>query len=222
MTRDEVCAAAPRVIRYHKRFKNLFGRREAQEHSFLYLKGLMSDQECKSVEPMALRFARSPGGGPAMQNEVVAMQGFITDSPWEAGDVFTEIQAVFAGEFVPTTQQWPIGTVGVIDESGYVKAGSQSVGVARQWCGRLGKAANCQVGVFLVGVTPGGTASGRAVVPHRGVDSGPTAAKKTRVPRGVKFQSKPQIAAEMIRRALATGKVHFDWITADEPLRRQW
>lgn len=73
--------------------------------------------------------------------------------------MFQEIQAVFTEELVPTTAQWPLGTVGVIDESGFEKAGTESVGVARQWCGRLGKTENCQVGVFLIGVTPGGVAA---------------------------------------------------------------
>jgi SRSO17 transposase len=216
MTRDEVRAAAKRVTQWHERFAGLFGRRESQAHSLVYLKGLLSDQKRKSVEPIALRFARGRHGARATQKEVVAMQGFLSASPWEAADVFGEIQAVFAEEFVPSTRQWSIGTVGVIDESGFVKAGSESVGVAVQWCGRLGKTQNCQVGVFLTGVTPTGTAlldaqlflSEEWIADRR-------RRQKTRVPRGVKFQSKPQIAAAMIRRTLAAGKVHFDWLTAD-------
>ena len=137
-------------------FSGLFGRKESREHSLLYLKGLLSNLERKSVEPIALPFSRSPHDGPATQNEVVALQGFVTASPWEAGDVFAEIQAMFAEELLPSVSQWSIGTVGVIDESGFVKAGTESVGVANQWCGRVGKTTNCQVGVFLVGVTPAG------------------------------------------------------------------
>jgi SRSO17 transposase len=148
---------------------------------------------------------------------VVALQGFITHSPWEVSDVFREIQAVFAEELMPTAGQGPLGTVGVIDESGFVKAGTESVGVAQQWCGRLGKTANCQVGVFLTGVTPGGAAFLDAqlfLTEERAADKAHR--KKTRVPKEVKFQTKPQIAAEMIRRTLAAGKVQFAWITADE------
>ena len=128
-------------------------------HSLVYLKGLLSNLERKSVEPIALQFSRRPDGGAATQNEVVALQGFVTSSPWEAGNVFAEIQAVFAEELVPSTSQWSIGTVGVIDESGFVKAGTESVGVANQWCGRVGKTTNCQVGVFLTGVTPAGVSA---------------------------------------------------------------
>ncbi len=217
MTRDEVRAAARRVTRWHERFAPLFGRKEAEEHSRVYVKGLMSDQPRKSIEPIALQFARGPGGAAATQNEVVALQSFITESPWEVAEVFAEIQAVFAEELMPTSAQWDIGTVGVIDESGFVKAGRESVGVDQQWCGRLGKTANCQVGVFLTGITPGGTALLDAqlfLTKEWAADK--ARRKKTRVPKDVKFQSKPQIAAEMLRRTLATGKVQFDWITADE------
>jgi SRSO17 transposase len=217
MTRDEVRAAARKMARWHERFAPLFGRREAQEHSGVYLKGLLSEQPRKSVEPMALQFARAGDGSKATQNEVVALQGFITESPWEVAEVFQEIQAVFAEELMPTAVEWSIGTVGVIDESSFVKAGTESVGVARQWCGRLGNAANCQVGVFLTGVTPGGAAilDGQLFLTEEWV-ADKARRKKTHVPKEVKFQSKPQIAAEMIRRVLAAGKVHFDWITADE------
>lgn len=73
MTRDEVRAAAKRVERCHERFAGLFGRREPQRHSLDYLKGLMSQQPRKSVEPMALQFARGPQGAAASQNQVVAL-----------------------------------------------------------------------------------------------------------------------------------------------------
>ncbi len=217
MTRDEVRASAARVVRWHRRFAPLFGRREAQEHSLDYLKGLFSDQPRKSVEPIALPFARSPNGEPATQKEVVAMQNFISVSPWEAGDIFREIQAVFAEEMEPSCQQWSLGTVGVIDESGFVKQPAESVGVDRQWCGRLGKTANCPVGVYLVGVTPAGTAmlDAQLFLPEDRAKDG-VHRKKTRVPKEVPFQSKPQIAATITRRTQAAGKVRFDWMYVEE------
>ena len=208
MTRDEVRTAAKRVVQWHQRFVGLFGRKEPQRHSLVYLKGLMSEQKRKSVEPIALQFARRRNGAAATQNEVVALQGFLTQSPWEASDVFREIQAVFAEELVPTTAQWSLGTVGVIDESGFEKAGTESVGVARQYCGRLGKTENCQVGVFLVGVTPGGaTALDAELFLTEEWAADRKRRKKTSVPKEIKFQTKPQIAAEMIRRTRAAGKV---------------
>ena len=96
MTRDKVRAAARRVTQWHERFADLFGRKELQGHSLVYLKGLISQQKRKSVEPIALQFGRGLNGVAATQNEVVALQGFLTQSPWEASDVFQEIQAVFA------------------------------------------------------------------------------------------------------------------------------
>lgn len=217
MTRDEMRAAARELARWHERFAPLFGRKEAREHSRVYVKGLLSNQARKNIEAIALQFARSPQGDPAAQKEVVALQGFITQSPWKVTDVFSEIQAVFAEELMPTAAECAIGTVGVIDESGFEKAGTESVGVAQQWCGHLGKTANCQVGVFLLGVTPGGTAllDAQLFLTQEWI-ADKRRREKTRVPKAVKFQTKPQIAAEMIRRTLAAGHVRFDWITADE------
>lgn len=217
MTRDEVRAATARVVQWHERFAGLFGRKEAREHSLTYVKGLLSDQPRKSIEPLALRGVRSRTGGPATENEVVAMQGFITNSPWEAGDVFGEIQAVFAEELRPTTAAWALGTVGVIDESAFAKQGPESVGVDRQWCGRLGKTDNCQVGVYLVGVVPGGSAmlDAQLFLPESWVKDR-RRRRRTRVPAAIRYQTKPMIAATMIQRTLAAGKVHLDWIVGDD------
>ena len=217
MTRDEVRAAAERLVQWHQRFAGLFGRKEARTHSLTYLYGLLSDQTRKSVEPIALRFARSRSGGPATQNEVVAMQEFVTASPWEAGDVFREIQTVFTEELAAPPTADEVGTVGVIDESGFVKAGSESVGVAPQYCGRWGQTMNCQVGVFLVGVAPRGVAllDAQLYLLQEWVDDR-RRREKTHVPSNLCFQTKPQIAIELLRRTLDAGQVHFDWITADE------
>ncbi|MBN2577695.1 MAG: transposase [Pirellulales bacterium] len=114
MTRDEVRAAARRVVEWHGRFSGLFGRKESQAHSLQYIKELLSNLERKSVEPIALQFSRDPHGGAATQNEVVALQGFLSNSPWEAGAVFAEIQSVFAEELVPSTTQWPLGAVAIL------------------------------------------------------------------------------------------------------------
>src|SRR5207302_6390785 len=89
---------------------------------------------------------------------VSAMQKFVNIAPWDHDDIQAEVQAVFAEELVPTAAGSPVGVVGVVDESGFSKKGDHSAGVARQHNGRLGKEDNCQVGVFLVGVTPGGAA----------------------------------------------------------------
>src|SRR4029077_6128196 len=105
-----------------------------------------------------------------------------------------------AAAFAPSAAGSPIGTVGVIDESAFTKKGSHSAGVARQHNGRLGKEDNCQVGVFLLGVTP----ARQALLAHRLVLAGswgaaPREAKRRReavhIPEDVTFRTKPQIAA---------------------------
>jgi len=214
----ELRAAAGRLLKLHGRFAPCFGRRECREHSLGYLRGLLLAGGRKSVEPMALVF-----GGPSEdqaqieQSVVLAWQRFLTVSPWEAQDVQQEVQAVFNEEFVPTARQWSIGTVGVIDGSGFVKHGTASVGVQRQWCGRLGKKENCQVGVFLLGVTPAGTAllDHQLYLPKEWAED-TARRKKTRVPVEVMFQTKPQIAAALVARS----SVRFDWVTADEEFGR--
>ncbi len=214
----ELRAAAARLLKLHGRFAPLFGRRESQEHSLGYLRGLLLGKGRKSVEPMALMFGGPSENEPEIaQHVALAWQRFVTVSPWEALEVQQEIQAVFNEEFVPTACEWSIGTVGVIDGSGFVKHGTHSVGVERQWCGRLGKKENCQVGVFLLGVTPAGS----ALLDHQLYLPEAWAAdaerrKKTRVPPEITFQTKPQIAATLVARS----SVHFDWITADEEYGR--
>lgn len=217
MTTNKVRACARRLTEFHDRFASEFGRKEARTHSLVYLRGLLLGQGRKNVERIALRFADARDGGPPGQKEVVAMQEFLTLSPWEHSGVQREVQAVFAEEFVPSGSQWSIGTVGVVDESAFVKKGTESCGVKRQWCGRLGKKENCQVGVFLVGVTPAGTAllEHQLYLPRDWVGDRPLR-RKTRVPRDIEFKTKPEIAIERIRRVRANGHVHFDWITADE------
>src|SRR5262245_17839603 len=147
MTEDEVRAAAERLLDFHERFAPYFGKEQAQDHAYTYVKGLMVCPERKSIEPIALNV----GDG-----RVSALQKFIDIAPWDSEDVPAELQAVFAAELVPTAGSDPVGVVGVIDESAFSKKGDQSVGVARQHNGRLGKEDNCQVGVFLVGAAPGG------------------------------------------------------------------
>ncbi len=165
---------------------------------------------------MALAFGQAGDDG-IDQNQVLALQRFLTYSPWSAQDVQREVQAVFAERLMPSTANWPIGTVGVLDESGFVKKGNESVGVQRQYCGRVGKRENCQVGVFLVGVTPAGTAllEQQLYLPKCWASDGRRRAK-TAVPEELQFQTKPQIGIELLRRTQAHGLVHFDWLITDE------
>jgi SRSO17 transposase len=217
MATNRVRACAKKVTCFHQRFEPCFGRKEAKAHSLVYLRGLILGEGRKNVERIALRFCTARDGIPPSQNEVVALQESLTLSPWQARSVQEKIQDVFAEELVPSTAAWPLGTVGVVDESAFVKSGPESCGVARQWCGRLGKKENCQVGVYLIGVAPAGT----ALLDHglylpKAWAGDRARRRKTRVPAEVKFETKPEIASAQIRRTRAAGHVTFDWITADE------
>ena len=205
MTTSELRAAAGVLTSLHKRFAPFFGRKEAQAQSLVYLNGLLLSRERKSAEPMALVFGKPDADG-VSQNQVLNLQRFLSQSPWDYQDIQHEVQAVFAEQLVPSTANWSIGTVGVLDSSGFPKKGRESVGVQRQYCGRLGKKENCQVGVFLVGVTPAGS----ALLDHQlylpkvwaQIRSG---AKKFMYPR--RFAFKPS------RRSR--------WICSSEPKRRE-
>jgi len=216
MTQDEVRAAAQRLVQFHERFATLFGKEQAQDHAYIYVKGLMICPERKSIEPIALNV----GNG-----QVSALQKFINNAPWGHDDVQAEVQSVFADELVPTTVDSSIGTVGVIDESGFAKKGNHSAAVARQHNGRLGKEDNCQVGVFFVGVTPEGSAmlDHQLYLPESWCEDTEECRRrreKVQIPERVAFQTKPQIAAGLIRMTILLGVVTLDWITADEEYGR--
>lgn len=208
MTPVEVRAAASELYGLHQRFAPLFGREAAQGHAMTYVRGLLTHTGRKNSEAIALNIGGS---------EVRSLQEFVAGSPWESQGVQREIQSVFAEELVPSTLQWEVGTVGVLDESGFPKKGDQSVGVGRQWCGRLGKKDNCQVGVFMVGVTPAGCAllDHQLYLPkdwvldaQRRADAG--------VPRSVVFRTKQEIGLELHARIRAAGHVSLDWLVCDE------
>jgi SRSO17 transposase len=211
MTPDDVRAAAEQLVGFHERFAPLFGKEPAQDHAYTYLKGLMCCPERKSIEPIAL----CTGTG-----QVSGLQKFIAAAPWPYDDVQAEVQSLFADELVPSTASTPIGVVGVVDESAYAKKGTRSAGVARQHNGRLGKEDNCQVGVFLVGVTPDGVAllDHQLYLPGSWYEGDEAAARRVaaHIPEDLPFRTKPQIAAELIGSVAALGLVTLDWVTADE------
>jgi SRSO17 transposase len=220
MTTSEVRAAAAELVTLHSRFASLFGRKEAQAHSRVYLNGLLLGQGRKSAEPIALAFGE-PGGEGSGQSQVIALQRFLSSAPWDYWAVQREIQRAFADRLILANTEWPIGTVGIIDGSTFVKKGSESVGVKRQYCGRLGKVENCQAGVFLTGVTPAGTVllDHQLYLPQEWARD-KKRREKVHVPKEIRFQTQPQIAAEMLRRTQQAGLVRFDWVVADEGFGR--
>jgi SRSO17 transposase len=165
------------------------GRSERREGAALYVQGLLIPGERKSVEPMAERLG----------TDSQRLQQFLADSPWDEQDVWRAIRR----EVVPVME--PLAAW-IIDETGWLKQGKKSVGVAHQYCGAVGKQANCQVSVEVV-VSDGEIAApvaSRLYLPEKW--TGDAARRKAAgVPEQVGFQSKPAIALELIRQVLADG-----------------
>ena len=216
MTPDDVRVAAEQLVHFHERFAPLFGKEQARDHAYDYLKGLLVCPERKSVEPIAL----TVGHG-----DVSGLQKFIGAAPWLHDDVMAEAQALFADELAPSAVGTPVGVVGVVDESAFTKKGVHSAGVARQHNGRLGKQDNCQVGVFLVGVAPAGAAllDHQLFLPESWCEPTPEAKDRrdaAHIPEDVAFRTKPRIAAELVRNVAVLDQVALDWIVADSEYGR--
>ncbi len=212
MTPDDVRAAAEQLVQFHERFAPLFGKEQAQDHAYDYVKGLMICPERKSIEPIALLVGHG---------DVSGLQKFVNSAPWQYDDVQAEVQAAFDDDLVPSAKDSLAGVVGVIDESAFAKKGVHSAGVARQHNGRLGKEDNCQVGVFLVGVTPAGAAllDHRLYLPKPWCEDTPEARgrrEKAHIPEGITFQPKARIAAELVHNVAVLGQTALDWVVADE------
>jgi SRSO17 transposase len=127
---DEVL---PRLEAFMTPFVDTLVRREQAEHAVTFVRGLLSDLDHKNVESIAYRFGE----------QRLPLQWFIGTSDWDDEPLRDELVRDVAAELGD-----PDGVL-VFDPSAFPKSGRESVGVARQWCGRLGKVENCQVAVYL-------------------------------------------------------------------------
>ena len=129
MTTTPARALLRRLGQFLDGFSACFSRRPQRQAASRYLDGLLNDSERKSMQAMHGRLS-DPG-------QYQALQHFITDSPWDAERVWTQLRAAV-----------PVRTgILAIDDTGFPKQGTDSVGVQRQYCGALGKVGNCQVAV---------------------------------------------------------------------------
>ena len=187
---------------FHAYFAPLFGRRETREHSGHYLQALLVQSgERRNAENLSETVPGSARG----------MQRFLTDSPWDDEAIIGRLQ-----EYLGTRLEHPEG-VWVLDGSDFPKQGRKSAGVARQYCGRLGKVANCQAGMFLAYVSP----LGRALVDKRLYLPESWTSDKDRceaagVPEDRRgYRSKTELALEMVGRAQERGHLKAGWVAAD-------
>ena len=164
-----------------------------------YCRGLLLDGERKSVEPMAARLAPD-----RVQRMHESLHHFIAQSPWKDADMLRQVWAYV----LPAMQKNGPVTAWVVDETSLVKKGTHSVGVARQYSGRLGKKENCQVAVSLSVATATGSLpiAWRLYLPEEWA-SDLVRRKEVGVPPEVQFQTKPEIALAQIRQAVEDGVV---------------
>ena len=186
---------------YHARFAPLFFREEVRERSARYLRGLLSPVERKNGWQVAEAIGDPDPAG---------VQRLFYQAVWAADTVRDEFQ-----RFVVDTFGDPDAIL-VLDETGFLKKGTKSVGVQRQYSGTAGKVENCQLGVFLAYVTPRSHVllDRRLYLPKDWADD-PHRRHEAKVPEEVTFQTMPELGRAMLEHAGEQGVPHA-WVTADE------
>ena len=159
-----------------------------------YCTGLLLDGERKSVEPMAARLAPDH-----VQRMHESLHHFVAQAPWSDADMLRQVRSYV----LPAMQKQGPVTAWISDETSFVKKGRHSAGVARQYCGRLGKKENCQVAVSLSVATATGSLpmAWRLYLPEDWA-SDRVRRKEAGIPPEVQFQTKPEIALAQIRQAV--------------------
>ncbi len=204
LTPADVTALADDLATYHAEFADLYYRKEQAHWGLKYLQGLLLPLPRKSIQPMALALE---GGN------VQAMQQFIGQGLWQDAALLHK-----HWQLVEESLGEADGVI-IIDGSDFPKQGHDSVGVAPQWCGALGKVANCQAGVFAAYASRQGYTllDRRLFLPERWFTAEYQARReKCGVPEDLAFEAKPALALDMLRTLAADGHLRFRWVTADE------
>jgi SRSO17 transposase len=203
VTPEAVEGCADRLTGFLRRYLPKFYRAEHRSNATTVIRGLISGLERKTCEPIAIQagLPRKP------------IQFFVGSGKWDDEAVTAELRQHVREELAE-----PDGVV-VIDPSAFPKKGTESCGVDRQWCGRLGKVDNCQVGVFLAYAASAGYAplDRRLYLPEDWAGD-ERRREKCHVPPEVKFQEKWQITLDLLDRSLP-GLPH-GWITGDDDFGR--
>ena len=188
-----------RLEKYFERIGNVLGSDERRASFAVYAMGLFGDGDRKSMEPIAARACPDPEMVDAQHQR---LQHFATDSPWSDGDIRREATQYGLSTITKREEvsHW------IVDDTGFLKQGKHSVGVKRQYTGSAGKIANCQIGVSLTIATP---------TQHLPIDfelylprewtEDPDRRKEARIPNEVQFQTKPELALNMVVQAFEDG-----------------
>lgn len=200
---DTIRRCRQHLTRFIQRYLPCFYRDEQRQHAQIILQGKLTGLQRKTTEPIAIEADRKRR----------PLQHFVGAGRWDDDAVLTELRCHVTEELGDSAG------VLVLDPSAFPKKGTDSCGVARQWCGRLGKVDNCQAGVFLAYVAPRGQAlvDCRLFLPveqatdrrHR---------QKTYVPQEITFQEKWRIGLDLVR--TAGQELPHGWVVGDDEFGR--
>jgi SRSO17 transposase len=181
---EEAEGARERLHEFVRPFAEKLWRSEQKEHAREYVEGLVSDLETKNAESVA--YLHSIGRK--------TVQHFLGESGWDHEPMVEELARQVGAEIGE-----PDGVI-VFDPSAHPKSGSHSVGVKRQWCGRLGKRENCQVGVYMGYASRAGHTllDERLYLPEEWARDRKRR-KEAGVPKGVRFRTRHELALEMLK-----------------------
>jgi SRSO17 transposase len=185
----------------HERIGHRFVRSEARERVRRYLLGLLGKIERKNGWQMAEAIGeRDPQG----------VQRLLNSAKWDADEVRDDLRS-YVVEHLADEETGVL----IVDETGFLKKGEKSVGVARQYTGTAGDTVNCQVGVFLAYASSRGAAFvDRALYLPKTWTNSPARRTEAGVPEGIVFRSKIDLAKEVLERAFEA-KVPARWVVAD-------
>ena len=203
VTPDQVRGCRNRLTAFLQRYLPRFYRAEQRANATLVIRGLVSGLQRKTCEPIAVEAGvhRKP------------VQFFVGAGKWDDEAVMAELRRDVR-ETLGDDQ-----AILVLDPTAFPKSGAESCGVARQWCGRLGKQDNCQLGVFLAYAAPGGYAplDRRLYLPKAWADDAERR-EKCHVPEGVEFQESWRIAVDLLERCRKD--LPHAWVVGDDELGR--
>jgi len=194
----------PRLYTFMKPFVRIFQGQAAGQHAKTYVCGLLSNVERKNIESIAYRFGQSR----------LPLQSFIGWDEWDDAPLREELRGQ-----VKTHLGQSDGVL-VFDPSGFPKSGRESVGVARQWCGRLGKVDNCQVAIYLGYVSRKGhtLVDTRLYLPKEWTKD-KARLDKAGVPTAYRaYRTRHQLALEMLEKNGAS--LPHRWIAGDDEMGR--
>lgn len=200
MDAEQIRRLEPLLTAYLERFADCFGRRDTQAHFPVYVRGQLSELPRKSVEPLAL----------AADVPVRTLQEFLTHLTWDEKRMRQQVASIVAEEHADDE------SIGLIDETGWVKKGKHTPGVQRQYCGSVGKQENSIITVHLGYAVEDFHCllDGDLFLPESWSADRPRC-RRAGIPEEVVYRPKTEIALELYDRAVANG-VRFGWLTFDE------